>query len=824
MSDQHQHIRYHNESLEILDFQGEIDSLPDDFFLQYPSIKSLRISVKNLTTLPSSFGTLQALEACWLSDCKIKTLPENIGLLKNLESVTLGIGNMDINKEALKLATLPQLSSLQLSNWRGNDFPENLRLLTHLTNLDLSNDKKNEGKAPAIMALTGALPQLARLTLTLREKDILELLTPEHMPVLDKLEVLNLGYFGIYRSQELKLPICVAVTRNVKIVSAYEKTLPEFRQLTAGKNYTAEQLQLLFGLHLQNIPAINRLLDNQLANAITQQQRPVLRLLDKPKGESQKSIQEKLSKYGITVNNKSADTNTIVVVGTKTVMEEVLPLLDAGCQVITVDQLNEILIQQDDHWLLQDDNEEANTQLLRLFTSNDADNYHLAFQIIETGGANKTVQTLLAVVMLAHPDKAVAKKAEKLYDKFGSQGFRQHIKNLRPSLRVGGNTEWKLRNTLTNKDVDEVMFRLMYQVIAGANNNMAKITSDSFSMKGIANITLPPEIVYFTQITDWDFENCEGFNLEAAIPIFKEMPNLKHLRLNGCHIEIPASISGLTQLQTLEIAHNTLVADSSLQSMHSLQYLDATGLKIKNWSWLGSLKGLTKLILNNNQLKEVPPPVFDMSQLTRLELKQNKLAAIPEELARLNHLSYLDFSNNLISEFPYFLGRYQLKALLLRSNQIQEVDTHKLAAFANNRQVDWQEFNLSRNKLKELSFTSFKMIVRDFDISYNQLTVLHPSLFASKPQSFYAQHNQITEIPALEPGTRLSHLWLQNNLLTELPAHFAHVVVGNCDLSSNQISTIHPDFHKFGADRYQRLYWKLHNNPIPSGRIGDKYF
>lgn len=809
-------------TLDIWDANGDIDQLPDDIFLEYPLAENVTLHVKNMTALPGSIYSLKQLKTLTISGSKMKALPEELSQLQQLQSIRLSNGNMDVNKGLPLLAQLPALRILDLSNWRGNAFPDNLHQLKQLTQLTLANDKMT-GKIPEVIALLTALPDLRELHLTVVGDDYYQLLSPENMPLLDKLLKIDISYNGLWRAEPYKTPLCVATTHQVQIHDAFRESLPAFRLKVKDKTYNDLQLQLLFGIYLKVIPAINVLLPNQLAGAITAQQHPNLHLLAKPKGESQKSINEKLEQYGIAVNNKQADDNTIVVMGTDTTIEDLMPLLDAGCQVITTDQLNEVLINKDDHWLLQDDNEAANTQLLRLFTSNEPDNYQLAFEIIETGGANKIIQTLLAVVMLAHPDKTIHKKAEKLYDKYGSQAFRQQVKNNKISLRVGGNVSSKLQRVVASKDVDEVMFRLMYQLVAGSNNNISKVQANSFSMKGIANITLPPEIAFFTQITDWDFENCEGFNIAAAIPIFAEMPNVKHLRLNSCHIEIPASIGTLTQLETLEIAHNTLTAEDSLQPLAHLESLDASGLKLKSWDWLRSMKGLMSLLVNNNQLPVLPEAVLDMLQLTRLEARYNKLTAVPEALSQLPGLTHLDFSNNQIEAFPYFFGKYKLSALLLRSNQIQEMDPLKLAAVVGGQKIEWQELNLSRNQLKAFELTGSNLHLLTLDISHNQLTVLHPSVFENSMGSFYGHHNQIGELPEMPNHRRFNDFWMQHNQLKELPAHFARVAVFNADFSNNQISSIHSDFNLLGAEGYARLYWKMKNNPLPSGKVGGMY-
>lgn len=513
-----------------------------------------------------------------------------------------------------------------------------------------------------------------------------------------------------------------------------------------------------------------------------------------------------------------------MVVGGNTTVEEAAPFIVAGRTVITVDQLNQVLIGGGDHWLLTEENEPVNEQLLQLLCSNQVENYRVAFQIIATGGANKSIQSILAAIMMAHPDKEVRKAAEKLYDKYGSQAFKLYIKESKISLRTGGDVDRKVNTVVKHVDVDGMLFRLMFHCIAGANDHITRVSTSVFSLKELPDISLPREMVYFTGIKELHFEDCERFDIAGAIAIMKQMPECRVLILNGCHVTIPASIAELTQLQTLEIAHNSLADETALQSLNQLQVLNIEGTKIKHWEWLASLMQLRTLNSNNNGLTNIPEQVYTLQQLTKLEVKQNKLTAVPEQLATLPALNYLDLSNNAIKEFPYFLARLVMETILLRSNMITAVNTDQLYAANNNKPLQWGELNLARNQLTSLQLREGMHHLRKLDISHNQLEVLDDTLFAGPLGSFYASNNKISVLPraVLRCGF-YTYFWVQHNQITELPDYFAKVSIQNCDLSNNKIASIHPDFDKYGKENYGRLYWKLGNNLLPKGKVGGIY-
>ncbi|KAF2112354.1 hypothetical protein BDV96DRAFT_580585 [Lophiotrema nucula] len=61
------------------------------------------------------------------------------------------------------------------------------------------------------------------------------------------------------------------------------------------------------------------------------------------------------------------------------------------------------------------------------------------------------------------------------------------------------------------------------------------------------------------------------------------------------------------------------------------------------------------LDLSNNDLKRMPPSVFDIEYLTDLIFRNNGLEVLPDRIVNLEHLRTLDLSNNNLSYLPYEL-------------------------------------------------------------------------------------------------------------------------------------------------------------------------
>jgi len=803
----------HAQGLNIRDQDGALTSLPEDFFDKYRHIKSLSIRETGLTELPASINKLQDLRSIEFYKTKIKALPDSFTELRQLTVFEAQSNSLDLNKEADKLAQLPALEVLYLGGYRGTSFPPRLALLKQLKKLRVGSELKNKLTFKEVLNVIPELTSLQELewSLPINPEDV-----DESFLVLDRLVKLTGWRRDIFGVIE-ECPLILSRTQNVLLNRPVDAKLITFRVSTRELDLNNDQKDLLFGIDIKNYIVLNRILPNVLKDAVRDKKELNLILLDKPKGESAKSIREKLSPYGITVVDKK-DHNSVVVIGDKTTLEDAIPYVVANNTFITVDHLKEILIAGADPWLLQKENETSNDQLLQLFASNQTDNLKIAFQIIEGGGANPVIQALLAAVMTSHPEPPVAKAAEKLYDKYGSQSYKQYVKNSKISVRKSGHTIYKVNGLVDHPDIDGFTFRLMHHTIASANKNIADVQPGILHIKDASNIRFSPSLPFFSNIKELHFENCSNLDIAGGIGFLKQMSQCKVLSLDTCRISIPASIGELTQLTYLDLKSNTLESADSLQTLTSLKSLNLEATKITDWNWLPSLTQLEQLSIGHCALTEVPEGVYTLRNLVGLHAKQNKIKSIDPKIAGLSRLSSLDFSNNQLTEFPYIVGRLNnLRVLLLRSNALGQLDTQRLKKEMSSSKLPWSELNLSRTGLKQFSFGDLSISsLRILDLSHNEIPTLDDSLFRDRSLTeLYADNNKISAIPpSISNNSHFSKLWLHKNAIRRLEDYMAKVRVENCDLSHNQIEFIHPDFDVYGKENYGRLYWKVRNNPI----------
>lgn len=178
---------------------------------------------------------------------------------------------------------------------------------------------------------------------------------------------------------------------------------------------------------------------------------------------------------------------------------------------------------------------------------------------------------------------------------------------------------------------------------------------------------------------------------------------------------------------------------------------NATELDLSNEGlrWLPSeislAKRLERLVLDNNELTELPPGIVELSNLQSLEVNNNQLRVLPQRLSSLERLRDLGLSNNALSDLPdEFCGLRSLASLGLANNRLRELP---------------EKFG----KLRRL---------KDVGLANNRLAGL-PDSFADLDELMILElsENELKSWPApLSSLERLSELWLGFNNLTKLPA------------------------------------------------------
>ncbi|XP_069882184.1 protein scribble homolog isoform X2 [Dipodomys merriami] len=179
------------------------------------------------------------------------------------------------------------------------------------------------------------------------------------------------------------------------------------------------------------------------------------------------------------------------------------------------------------------------------------------------------------------------------------------------------------------------------------------------------------------------------------------------------------------------------------------------------------LLNLRKLGLSDNEIQRLPPEVANFMQLVELDVSRNDIPEIPESIKFCKALEIADFSGNPLSRLPD--GFTQLRSLAHLA--LNDVSLQALPGDVGNL-ANLVTLELRENLLKSLPASlSFLVKLEQLDLGGNDLEVL-PDTLGALPnlRELWLDRNQLSSLPP-ELGNlrRLVCLDVSENRLEELP-------------------------------------------------------
>ncbi|XP_037982331.1 protein scribble homolog isoform X15 [Motacilla alba alba] len=203
------------------------------------------------------------------------------------------------------------------------------------------------------------------------------------------------------------------------------------------------------------------------------------------------------------------------------------------------------------------------------------------------------------------------------------------------------------------------------------------------------------------------------------------------------------------------------------------------------------LLNLRKLGLSDNEIQRLPPEVANFMQLVELDISRNDIPEIPESIKFCKSLEIADFSGNPLSRLPEgFTQLRSLGHLALNDVSLQSLPTD-IGNLANLVTLELRE-----NLLKTLPTSlSFLVKLEQLDLGGNDLEVL-PDTLGALPnlRELWLDRNQLSALPP-ELGNlrRLVCLDVSENKLEQLPNEVSGLVaLTDLLLSQNLLERI-PD-------------------------------
>ncbi|KAM4606130.1 protein scribble homolog isoform 3-T3 [Polymixia lowei] len=203
------------------------------------------------------------------------------------------------------------------------------------------------------------------------------------------------------------------------------------------------------------------------------------------------------------------------------------------------------------------------------------------------------------------------------------------------------------------------------------------------------------------------------------------------------------------------------------------------------------LLNLRKLGLSDNEIQRLPPEVANFMQLVELDISRNDIPEIPESIKFCKALEIADFSGNPLSRLPD--GFTQLRALAHLA--LNDVSLQTLPNDIGNL-ANLVTLELRENLLKSLPTSlSFLVKLEQLDLGSNELEVL-PDTLGALPnlRELWLDRNQLSSLPP-ELGNlrRLVCLDVSENRLEELPSELNGLLALTDLLLTQNLLEIIPD-------------------------------
>ncbi|XP_036935129.1 protein scribble homolog isoform X10 [Acanthopagrus latus] len=203
------------------------------------------------------------------------------------------------------------------------------------------------------------------------------------------------------------------------------------------------------------------------------------------------------------------------------------------------------------------------------------------------------------------------------------------------------------------------------------------------------------------------------------------------------------------------------------------------------------LLNLRKLGLSDNEIQRLPPEVANFMQLVELDISRNDIPEIPESIKFCRALEIADFSGNPLSRLPD--GFTQLRALAHLA--LNDVSLQTLPNDIGNL-ANLVTLELRENLLKSLPTSlSFLVKLEQLDLGSNELEVL-PDTLGALPnlRELWLDRNQLSSLPP-ELGNlrRLVCLDVSENHLEELPSELNGLLALTDLLLTQNLLEVVPD-------------------------------
>ena len=257
--------------------------------------------------------------------------------------------------------------------------------------------------------------------------------------------------------------------------------------------------------------------------------------------------------------------------------------------------------------------------------------------------------------------------------------------------------EAAVRDLLDLDDTQAVMSNDLWTISSFVLPEGAKADDLAF-LSGLAELAIPGggslNLSVLSSLPKLEKLEVSGSVLSTGdLEVISGLPNLKELSLSGCSLSNIRSLAQAKGLTRLDLNNNAIRDITPLSSLENLTELVLSNNALTDLSALSGLKQLSSLDVSGNSLASIAP-LSSCTELRKLDVSRNTLGTLSgvENLTKLTHFSVsnntltevdllsgclnleeLDFSNNTVLDITSLSGLTKLKVLLFSGNEVSSI-------------------------------------------------------------------------------------------------------------------------------------------------------
>lgn len=342
--------------------------------------------------------------------------------------------------------------------------------------------------------------------------------------------------------------------------------------------------------------------------------------------------------------------------------------------------------------------------------------------------------------------------------------------DLARTYNLGGISLWSLSNLPDYNDTTGKKFYLNgWDTIISKMISYDKLPTGSSKYVSFTDATVEKAIreklgKASGKISTYELQNIYRLKLSTGVKSLKDLSkltNLEYLDASGLNIKDITAIGKLTKLRVLYLQRNAISNITALKNLKDLEVLSLNGNQLVYINTLTSLTKLQKLYLRENKIINITA-LNKLTNLETLELGKNSIQKI-DSLKNLKNLKYLALDNNQVSDLSALKALTNITYLDLSNNKISSIKAIKSLS-------GLESLYLQRNTISDISTVSAFKKLKLLSLNGNNISDLKSLAKLTLLEKLYLKDNKVKSIASLKGLVNLNELYLSGNAITNYSA------------------------------------------------------